>query len=35
MSVTEDSEKAILASIKELKQIMCIQYYITFSGGVA
>ena len=32
--VTEDSEEAILASAKELKQVICIQYPTTFPGGV-
>ena len=32
--VTEDSEEAILASAKELEQVTCIQYPITFPGGV-
>ena len=34
MSVTEDNEKVIQASAKELKQVMCIQYPINFPGGV-
>ena len=29
-SMTEDSEKAILVSVKELEWIMCIQYLIAF-----
>ena len=33
-SVTEDSEEAILASVKELERVTCIQYPITFPGGV-
>ena len=32
--VTENSEKAILVSVKELEQILCIQYLIAFPGGV-
>ena len=32
--VTEDSEEAILASAKELKQVTYIQYPIIFPGGV-
>ena len=32
--VTEDSEKAILVSAKELKQVTCIQYPIAFPGGI-
>ena len=32
--MTEDSEKAILVSTKELEQVMCIQYPITFPGGI-
>ena len=32
--VTEDSEEAILISVKELEQVMCIQYPIAFPGGV-
>ena len=32
--VTEDSEEAILISAKELEQVMYIQYYIAFLGGV-
>ena len=32
--VTEDSEETILASAKELEQVTCIQYLITFPGGV-
>ena len=33
-SVTENSEKVILLSAKELEQVTCIQYPITFLGGV-
>ena len=33
-SVIEDSEKAILVSVKELEQVMCIQYLIAFPGSV-
>ena len=33
-SVTEDSEEATLVSAKELEQVMCIQYPITFLGVV-
>ena len=33
-SVTEDSEKAILVSVKDLKQVTCIQYPIAFLGSV-
>ena len=33
-SVTEDNEEAILASAKELKRVTCIQYFITFLGGI-
>ena len=32
--MTEDSEEAILVSAKELEQVTCIQYPITFPGGV-
>ena len=32
--MTEDSEGAILVSVKEIKQITCIQYPIVFSGSV-
>ena len=32
--VTDDSEKAILVSIKELEQVTYIQYLIIFQGGV-
>ena len=32
--VTEDSEEAILVSVKELEQVTCIQYLIAFPGGV-
>ena len=32
--MTEDSEEAILINVKELEQVMCIQYPITFPGGV-
>ena len=31
--VTEDSEEAILISVKELEQVTCIQYPITFPGS--
>ena len=34
MSVTENSEEAILVSVKELEWVTCIQYLITFPGGV-
>ena len=34
MSETEDSEKAILVSAKELEQVTCIQYFITFPDDV-
>ena len=34
MSVTEDSEKAILVSVKELEQVICIQYLIAFPGNI-
>ena len=33
-SMTEDSEKVILVSVKELKQVTCIQYSIAFPGSV-
>ena len=33
-SVTEDSEKAILVSVKELEQVTCIQYFIAFPGDI-
>ena len=33
-SVIEDSEEAILVSAKELEQVTCIQYPITFLGGI-
>ena len=33
-SVTENSEEAILVSVKELKRITCIQYPIAFPGSV-
>ena len=33
-SVTEDSEEATLVSVKELEQVTCIQYPITFPGRV-
>ena len=32
--VTEDSQEAILVSIKELEQVTCIQYLITILSGV-
>ena len=32
--MTEDSEEAILISVKELEQVMCIQYHIPFPGGI-
>ena len=32
--VTNDSEEAILVSVKELEQVTCIQYLIAFPGGV-
>ena len=32
--VTEDSEKAILVNAKELKQVIYIQYLITFPGSI-
>ena len=32
--VTEDSKEAILISVKELKQVTCIQYPIAFLGSV-
>ena len=32
--VIENSEEAILVNIKELKQIICIQYLIAFPGGI-
>ena len=32
--VTEDSEEAILASVKELERVTCIQYPITFPASV-
>ena len=32
--VTENSGEAILVSVKELEQITCIQYLITFLGGI-
>ena len=32
--MTEDSEKAILISVIELKQVTCIQYPIAFPDGV-
>ena len=32
--MTEDNEEAILVSVKELEQVMCIQYLIAFPGGV-
>ena len=32
--VIEDSEEAILVSAKELEQVTCIQYPITFLGGI-
>ena len=32
--VTEDSEKTILVSVKELEQVTCIQYFIAFPGDV-
>ena len=32
--MTEDSEEAILVNAKELEQETCIQYLITFPGGV-
>ena len=31
---TEDSEEAILVIVKELKQVMCIQYLIAFPGDI-
>ena len=34
MSMTENSEEAILVIAKELKQIMCIQYPIAFLSNV-
>ena len=34
MSVTEDSEEAILVSVKELEWVMYIQYPIVFPGDV-
>ena len=34
MLVTEDSKEAILVSVKELEQVMCIQYPIIFPGSV-
>ena len=34
MSVTEDSEEAILVSVKELEQITYIQYPIAFLDSV-
>ena len=33
-SVTEDSEEAILVSVKELEPVTCIQYPIAFPGGI-
>ena len=33
-SVTEDSEEAILVSVKELERVTCIQYLIAFPGSV-
>ena len=33
-SVTEDSKKAILVSVKKLEQVTCIQYLIAFPGSV-
>ena len=32
--VTENSKEAILVSVKELKQVTCILYFIAFPGGV-
>ena len=32
--VNEDSEKAILVSVKELERVTCIRYPITFPGGI-
>ena len=32
--MTEDNKETILVSIKELEQVMCIQYSIAFPGGV-
>ena len=32
--MTEDSEEAIQVNVKELEQVTCIQYPITFPGGV-
>ena len=34
ISVTKNSEEAILVSAKELEQVTCIQYFIAFPGGV-
>ena len=34
ISVTKDSEEAILVSVKELEQVTCIQYPIAFPGTV-
>ena len=34
MSMTEDSEEAILVSVKELERVTCIQYPIAFPGGI-
>ena len=31
--VTENSEEAILVSVKELEPVMCIQYLIAFPGS--
>ena len=33
-SVTKDNEEVFLVSVKELKQLTCIQYLIAFSGGI-